>query len=184
MKPQTVGAHWLIYEKRVTAKDDFHVIVGKPGRPFGSKGNDVGRKSKLKDDVAMQQLVQMMSACGVAKVKMAKILGIGADTLTRNFQHQLENGSIDANMKVAQALFNKAVEGDVRAQIFWLESKGGFQKVDKLDITSSAADNMSMTEKGQRLAAIMLSDPALLAKFKKPKTEQLPPESRPPIDIN
>lgn len=176
-------------EPRPTAKDDFHQIYGKPGRPKGSKNDPNSKANKLAqksvgDDKSLQQLVGMMTACGLSKAKMAGLLRIGVDTLNRNFKYELENGEISANMKVAQALFNKAIEGDVRAAMFWLERKAGFGKPPEQEDKGNAADNMSQTEKGQRLAAIMLSNPALLAKFRKPKTADLPPEARPPIDIN
>lgn len=174
--------NWLSTEQMVRAKDDFDVIPKRdatrdfhkipkpPGRPKGSTTTNPVKPAKKKksigDDPALREMVKMMTACGVAKVKQARFLRISIGTLNNNFQHELENGEICQNMQVAQALFKKAIEGDVRAQIFWLESKGGFQKVTQVDVNTNAADNMSITEKGQRLAALMLANPEIMAKFK------------------
>ncbi len=171
--------NWLILpEPRRTAKDDFTKIWGKPGRPPGSKskikngvkvkknGKPLKKVKKMSDDEANKQLVKMMTACGIPKARQARFLQISIQSLNNNFAHELENGEVSANMQVANALFNKAIEGDVRAQIFWLESKAGFQKVTHLDVTSNAAADMSATEKGQRLAALFRESPEIMAKFK------------------
>tara|TARA_R110000772_G_scaffold36387_2_gene87066 strand:- start:1070 stop:1693 length:624 start_codon:yes stop_codon:yes gene_type:complete len=166
-----------------TAQDDFEVIKrprGRPkvlpGDPPAKSGKDRKPRTKVSDDASLGKLVQMMTACGVAQVKQASILSISLNTLLNNFPSELKHGAISANMQVAQALFSKALEGDVRAQIFWLESKGGFQKVDKLELAVNGADNMSPTEKGQRLASILLENKALMEKFKEGQANQTPAE--------
>ena len=181
--------NWLVPdEPRVTAKYDFDQLFGKPSRPKGSKNtpehNKKNQKPSVGDDESLQQLVEIMTACGMSKPRMAGLLRIHVDTLNKNFAHQLENGKFSANMRMAQALYRKGIEGDVRAGMFWLKSQAGFVEKTEIEIKGNLADNMSVTEKGQRLARIMLSDPALLAKYKKPKTPELPPAERPPIDIN
>ena len=68
--------------------------------------------------------VKALIAYGVTRVDIAKVIGIAPNTLNRHFEIELATGAVEANAKVAQALYNQAVvQGNVTAQIFWLKTK-------------------------------------------------------------
>jgi len=49
-------------------------------------------------------------------------------TLRKYFARELAEGSVKANVKVAQALFRQAEKGSVAAIIFWLKTRGGWKE--------------------------------------------------------
>jgi len=65
-----------------------------------------------------------MSAYGVPKEIMGKIMGIGWDTLNKHYEHELETGLERSNIVVANKLFQAATLGRGKeageAQRFWL----------------------------------------------------------------
>ena len=77
--------------------------------------------------------VKAMAAYGVPQDDIAKVIGCSAPTLRKCFWAELETAAVEANAKVAQSLFRKAVEGSgkesVTAAIFWLKCRAGWRDV-------------------------------------------------------
>lgn len=91
-----------------------------------------GRPEFIPTDAQRTQ-VKAMAAYGVPQDDIAKVIGCSAPTLRKHFWQELETAAIEANAKVAQSLFRKAVEGSgkesVTAAIFWLKCRAGWRDV-------------------------------------------------------
>lgn len=77
--------------------------------------------------------VKAMAAYGVPQDDIATVIGCSSPTLRKHFWSELDTAAIEANAKVAQSLFRKAVEGTgkeaVTACIFWLKCRAGWRDV-------------------------------------------------------
>src|SRR5580692_88384 len=76
-----------------------------------------------------RRTVRAMAGFGVPQDDIATFLEIDAKTLRKHFRSELDRGSIEANVKVAQTLFTMAtVDKNVAAAIFWMKSRGGWRE--------------------------------------------------------
>jgi hypothetical protein len=67
-----------------------------------------------------------MSSFGIPGQEIARVLGIDPSTMRKYFTEDLATGHVEANAKVAQALFKKATSdgrGSVIVCMFWLECR-------------------------------------------------------------
>ena len=93
-------------------------------------GNPVGNPT-FKPTDEERIVVRMMAALGTPQVDMARNVregGIDVKTLLKHFKEEVETGAIDANVKVGGAMFNKAIEGDVHAQKYFLGCRAGWKE--------------------------------------------------------
>jgi hypothetical protein len=68
-----------------------------------------------------RRFVKTMAGYGLRQQDMAAVLGIRSPkTLRKHFRAELDRGGLEANLQVAQTLFQKAISGNTRAAIFWL----------------------------------------------------------------
>jgi hypothetical protein len=72
-----------------------------------------------------RKLVEELSGYGVPFVNIASLIsgGIDHDTLTRHFKAELMQGKAKANAKIGSTLFQKAMDGDTSALIFWAKTQ-------------------------------------------------------------
>ena len=80
---------------------------------------------------ADRRRVWMMKAMGLTSAEIANCIGpegISEATLYKYYGNILKTAVHSANGKVARALFTKAINGDVTAQIFWLKTRAGFKE--------------------------------------------------------
>ena len=84
-----------------------------------------------------RQIVQQLSALGTRYEDIAIELDISADTLSKYYSKELEKGRIKANAKVAQGLYNQAVNGNTAASMFWLKTRAGWSETSKHEITGA-----------------------------------------------
>ena len=115
------------------------------GRP---KGTVIKYEYKEED----KERVMLMTATGVPHTIQAKIIGCGVNTLRKYFMEELDTGKTKANAEVSKALFSKAMEGNVTAQIFWLKSQAGWVDTQRLEVKGVTTNKLSETELKQRLA--------------------------------
>lgn len=53
---------------------------------------------------------------------------ISENTLRKHFKTELATGQVKANAKIARTLFDKAVNGDTTAMIFWLKTRARWKE--------------------------------------------------------
>lgn len=75
-----------------------------------------------------QKIVMRLSALGVPFEDIALKLRISADTLTKYYKEQLDEGRIDANSAIAGTLFQQAKQGNTAAAIFWLKTRARWKE--------------------------------------------------------
>jgi hypothetical protein len=85
-------------------------------------------RPKITPTAEDRRLVRTLSAYGVPQEGIAKRIGIRSPkTLRKYFREELDGGSLEANCKVAQTMFQMATSGkDMRATMFWLQARAGW----------------------------------------------------------
>jgi hypothetical protein len=58
-------------------------------------------------------------------------MGKSVDSLGRYCAHELQHGAIKVNAKIAGKLFQKAMDGDTAALIFWTKTRMGWKETDR-----------------------------------------------------
>jgi hypothetical protein len=134
------------------------------GRPFGSKvssGKKDGRPVFIPTE-DQKFLVTMMSSTGIPHERQAKAIGVNSKTLRKYFKKELQVGRNRAHAEIAGALYKRALDGNVPAQIFYLKTQAGWREAQRLELRAEGQDFITETERHQRLAAILQSKPKLL----------------------
>lgn len=88
-------------------------------------GNAVGNKRTLWT-AAHRDLVLALTGFGCTPNEIARLFRVDKETITRDFEEEIDTGAPRVNARVASALFAKAVEGNVQAQTFWLRCRAGW----------------------------------------------------------
>jgi len=89
-----------------------------------------GRKPKeYNPDHARQ--VKAMAQYGVPYEDIAASIRMSSDILVKLYDKELAEGRAIANAKVGQKLFEKAMDGDVTALIFWAKCRMRWRTEDK-----------------------------------------------------
>jgi hypothetical protein len=94
-----------------------------------------------------RSLVKSLSAMGTRYVDIALKLEINTDTLTKYYSRELELGRVDANAKVAQGLFNQAVNGNTSAGIFWMKTRAGWKETNALELSGANGGAITIISK-------------------------------------
>jgi|TARA_R110000851_G_scaffold329748_1_gene501933 hypothetical protein len=91
-----------------------------------------------------RDLVEQMCKVGIPQESICRVIRDGIDdkTLRKHFRRELDTSKIKANVAVAGALYNKAVNGDTGAQIFWAKTQMGWKE--KSEIEHSGDINWSI----------------------------------------
>ena len=106
-----------------------------------TESNEVGRPPYIKkeDDA---KLVEALAIAGVTQSLIAQIVKISEPTLRKNFRTQLDTSKARANAVISQALFKKAKDGNVVAQIFWLKTQAGWKEKNYHELTGKDGDQL------------------------------------------
>jgi len=106
-----------------------------------TENNEVGRPPYIKkeDDA---KLVEALTIAGVTQTLIAKIVKISEPTLRKNFRKELDTSKARANAVISQALFKKAKDGNVVAQIFWLKTQAGWKEKNYHELTGKDGDKL------------------------------------------
>jgi hypothetical protein len=110
------------------------------------ESNDVGRPPYLKKDED-SKLVEALTIAGVTQTLIAQIVKISEPTLRKNFRKELDTSKARANAIISQALFKKAKDGKVVAQIFWLKTQAGWKEKNALELTGKDGDKLFTEER-------------------------------------
>jgi hypothetical protein len=75
----------------------------------------------FKPSPEQRRQVETLSGFGITLDQIALIIGCSKPTLIKHFSRELALGDAKATARVAQSLFQKAVNGDVASMIFWMK---------------------------------------------------------------
>jgi hypothetical protein len=96
----------------------------KPGRPK-SRGHGRPRFHATR---SQRMRVRAMAARDAGHEYIARTIGISQPTLRAYFGKELCIGTIEAQTTIALKLYQKSVQGNVPAMIFWLKCRAGWNK--------------------------------------------------------
>lgn len=82
-----------------------------------------------------RMVVKMAVAGGIEQIHIAAALDISRPTLRKHYKSELKTGPVSANVQVVAALFKSAVAGDVKAQVWWTQSRMGWSETQKIETT-------------------------------------------------
>lgn len=72
--------------------------------------------------------VLLMTGMGILQVEIARWLSIDLKTLRKRYRRELDTGATEANLRVAQSLFQMATKERVpAAAIFWLKARADWK---------------------------------------------------------
>ena len=104
--------------------------------------------------------VSALSQFGVTEADTATYIGIDAKTLRKYYREELDKAHIKANVKVANALFNQAVnKGNVSAQIFWLKARAGWSEKNDEDLALDRQLKRAQIQKVQKELELLEQSP-------------------------
>lgn len=139
----------------------------KRGRPVGSKG------SVHKRNNAVKEAIQVMTAAGVKKSIMARLLRISLPTLIRNFADEMELGKEMLDTRITNVFIKKALDGNMPALLHYLKSKTGMREIEK-DENPNENARLSDVERNQRLMSLFMARPDLLEKVRQRQLDAAP----------
>ncbi|OUO51652.1 hypothetical protein B5F76_09210 [Desulfovibrio sp. An276] len=91
-----------------------------------------------------ERIALSMAQYGVPHTQIAQALGMSKDILYKLYGDAMQKGAANANAKIAQCLYNKAIGNqekgippDTTALIFWCKTRMGWRETQKVDLTSS-----------------------------------------------
>ena len=92
-----------------------------------------------------RRLVEQMCAVGIPQESICLVVRDGIDdkTLRKHFRRELDTAKIKANAKIGGTLFNRAVNGDTTAAIFWAKTQMGWKETNINEHTG----NVTMIER-------------------------------------
>jgi hypothetical protein len=81
-------------------------------------------------------LVEKMASCGVPIAQIGAVVrdGIDHETVAKYFKENIVKGKAIANAKVGEALYQKAISGDVSAAIWWTKTQMRWSEVKQHEI--------------------------------------------------
>lgn len=106
-----------------------------------------------------RKLVRTLSGFGIKQADISNKIGINEETLRLHYRQELDDGTLEANAKVAQSLFNKAIGNDkssVTAAIFWLKTRARWTErheiehsgnIGSMDLTKLTDEELAILKK-------------------------------------
>lgn len=98
-------------------------VIDRRGAPPGHSGNPPHIATEEN-----RRLVKALAAYGNRQDDIATILDISHDTLTRHYARELKTGALEANSKVAETMYKKALTGDNSCMQYWLSRRAGWKE--------------------------------------------------------
>jgi len=77
-----------------------------------------------------RKLVKSLAAMGIPQEQIGQMIGCHSPkTLRKHFRKELDEGTAEANYKVARVLFEMAISGEnPAATMFWLKCRAGWRE--------------------------------------------------------
>ncbi|MFT8246964.1 hypothetical protein [Roseomonas sp. BN140053] len=100
-----------------------------------------------------RKTVRVMSGFGIPQTDIATLLDIDPKTLRLHFRRELDRGSVEATVKVAQTLFQMATSGqNTAAAIFWMKARAGWREKQEVVLSTRRAGELSDAELEEEIA--------------------------------
>lgn len=117
----------------------------------------------FKPTAEQRSQVKLFAAYGISHEDIAEQIGIDPKTLRKHFRKELKTGVTEANAKIAQRLFKKAIDGDTTAMIWWTKARAGWRETQRQEVTGADGgpvqlDVSKLTD--DELQAILRSGPS------------------------
>ena len=91
-------------------------------------------KKLYKPTDEQRRQVLMMTGFGIIQDDIATSLNITKPTLHKHFRRELDTGMIEANVRVAKALYENATRhNNTTAQIWWTKARMGWKSTDVIE---------------------------------------------------
>lgn len=168
--------NWLSHRIEDAPKIADVMKKRKRGRPPGAK-NKVHNRDK-----AVKEAIQVMTAAGVKKNIIARLLRMSPTRLSQKFSDEMEYGSEILTTRMVNALIQKGLDGNVSAIIFYLKSKAGWREIDRNDIPGAEGAAISDIERNQRLMSLFMSNPQFKEIIVQRRLAGPPIETSQPLD--
>lgn len=84
-----------------------------------------------------RELVKKLSGLGLPQNQIRMLVrgGIALETLLEHFRFELDEGKAKTGWDIANALYTKAMKGDVAAMIWWTKTQMRWSETQKLEVT-------------------------------------------------
>lgn len=104
----------------------------------GGARENAGRPAFEPTDAERKQ-VEAMSGYGLPIDQIAILVrdGIHIDTLRKHFSNELVSGKAKANSGIGRTLFQKAMDGDTTAMIWWTKTQMRWAETQKHELTGA-----------------------------------------------
>ena len=100
-------------------------------------------------------MARAMAGLGLPQEQIALLLEIDAKTLRKHLRDELDRGMAEANVKIAQSLFNMATTGgSVAAAIFWMKARAGWREKHEILVSANPLEQISDIELEQMVTVL------------------------------
>jgi hypothetical protein len=113
-----------------------------------------GRPTLAPTDVQREKVTTLASN-GASHIQIAPIIGCTPKTLRKHFREELNTGKNMANVKVASALYQLALDGNVKAQTFWLKTVGSWRETGEVEVIPEG--ELGTINRAKEVARILFS---------------------------
>lgn len=102
-----------------------------------------------------RRLARAMAGLGLPQDQIALLLEVDPTTLRKHFRDDLDRGMAEANVKIAQSLFNMATTGgSVAAAIFWMKARAGWREKHEITVATDPLSQLSDAELEQMIGVL------------------------------
>lgn len=91
-----------------------------------------------------RRIVEQMAAVGIPQEGIARVVGIDPKTLRKYFDEELSTAAIKANAKIGGTLYNKAVNGDTSAAIWWSKARMKWSEKTETELSGELDSNINV----------------------------------------
>ena len=87
--------------------------------------------------------VEILAEIGLPHEMISRVIGCSKPTLRKYFREELDLGDAKATVKVAETLFNKAINGNVACMIFWMKARAGWSEKNTMQRNNQCSSQLT-----------------------------------------